>query len=194
MTRSRGRDGTRCGSPYSSATAGGAGSAARRADSNAIMSARSTGAAIRGAWTICNPCAADATPGNLARNGGARKPLPRPHGGPSRRTLPNESNRPILGAVAAGVDLKKGLPHDSQAKIELRLSEVRSRLNEIAGLEGDAFTDEIRPRRIPSKPNIAISKPGISRRSSPRAKTRPAPRPASTMTPRTASAPSFAAR
>ena len=29
-------------------------------------------------------------------------------------------------------------------KIQLRLSEVRSRLNEIAGLEGDAFTDEIR--------------------------------------------------
>ena len=29
-------------------------------------------------------------------------------------------------------------------KIALRLSEVRSRLNEIAGLEGDAFTDEIR--------------------------------------------------
>ena len=29
-------------------------------------------------------------------------------------------------------------------KIELRLSEVRSRLNEIAGLEGDAFSDEIR--------------------------------------------------
>ena len=29
-------------------------------------------------------------------------------------------------------------------KIELRLSEVRQRLNEISGLEGDAFTDEIR--------------------------------------------------
>ncbi len=29
-------------------------------------------------------------------------------------------------------------------KLTLRLSEVRSRLNEIAGLEGDAFTDEIR--------------------------------------------------
>ena len=29
-------------------------------------------------------------------------------------------------------------------KIELRMSEVRSRLSEIAGLEGDAFTDEIR--------------------------------------------------
>ena len=29
-------------------------------------------------------------------------------------------------------------------KITLRLSEVRSRLNEIAGLEGDGFTDEIR--------------------------------------------------
>ena len=29
-------------------------------------------------------------------------------------------------------------------KIELRLSEVRTRLNEIAGLEGDDFTDEIR--------------------------------------------------
>ena len=29
-------------------------------------------------------------------------------------------------------------------KIELRLSEVRSRLNEIAGVEGEAFTDEIR--------------------------------------------------
>ena len=29
-------------------------------------------------------------------------------------------------------------------KIELRLSEVRTRLNEISGLEGDAFTDEIR--------------------------------------------------
>ena len=29
-------------------------------------------------------------------------------------------------------------------KIALRLSEVRTRLNEIAGLEGDAFTDEIR--------------------------------------------------
>lgn len=29
-------------------------------------------------------------------------------------------------------------------KIALRLSEVRSRLNEIAGIEGDAFTDEIR--------------------------------------------------
>ena len=29
-------------------------------------------------------------------------------------------------------------------KIELRLSEVRTRLNDIAGLEGDAFTDEIR--------------------------------------------------
>ena len=29
-------------------------------------------------------------------------------------------------------------------KIEIRLSEVRQRLNEIAGLEGDAFTDEVR--------------------------------------------------
>ena len=29
-------------------------------------------------------------------------------------------------------------------KIRLRLSQVRQRLNEIAGLEGDAFTDEIR--------------------------------------------------
>ena len=29
-------------------------------------------------------------------------------------------------------------------KIQLRLSQVRSRLNEISGLEGDAFTDEIR--------------------------------------------------
>ena len=29
-------------------------------------------------------------------------------------------------------------------KITLRLSEVRSRLNEVAGLEGDALTDEIR--------------------------------------------------
>ena len=32
----------------------------------------------------------------------------------------------------------------ARQRIELRLSEVRSRLNEIAGLEGDAFTDEIR--------------------------------------------------
>lgn len=32
----------------------------------------------------------------------------------------------------------------NKQKIELRLSEVRSRLNEISGLEGDAFTDEIR--------------------------------------------------
>ena len=29
-------------------------------------------------------------------------------------------------------------------KIQLRLSQVRKRLNEIAGLEGDDFTDEIR--------------------------------------------------
>ena len=29
-------------------------------------------------------------------------------------------------------------------KIQLRLSQVRKRLNEISGLEGDAFTDEIR--------------------------------------------------
>ena len=29
-------------------------------------------------------------------------------------------------------------------KIRLRLSQVRQRLNEISGLEGDAFTDEIR--------------------------------------------------
>ncbi len=32
----------------------------------------------------------------------------------------------------------------SRQKIALRLSEVRSRLNEISGLEGDAFTDEVR--------------------------------------------------
>ena len=32
----------------------------------------------------------------------------------------------------------------SAQRIRLRLSEVRSRLNEISGLEGDAFTDEIR--------------------------------------------------
>ena len=32
----------------------------------------------------------------------------------------------------------------SRQKIALRLSEVRSRLNEISGLEGDAFSDEIR--------------------------------------------------
>ena len=32
----------------------------------------------------------------------------------------------------------------TKQKIELRLSTVRSRLNEIAGLEGEAFTDEIR--------------------------------------------------
>ena len=32
----------------------------------------------------------------------------------------------------------------NKQKIELRLSEVRSRLNEIAGFEGEAFTDEIR--------------------------------------------------
>ena len=29
-------------------------------------------------------------------------------------------------------------------RIELRLSEVRSRLNEISGLEGDAFTSEVK--------------------------------------------------
>ena len=29
-------------------------------------------------------------------------------------------------------------------KILLRMSQVRTRLNEISGLEGDAFTDEIR--------------------------------------------------
>lgn len=29
-------------------------------------------------------------------------------------------------------------------KIRLRLSQVRQRLNEISGLEGDAYTDEIR--------------------------------------------------
>ncbi len=29
-------------------------------------------------------------------------------------------------------------------KLRLRLSQVRQRLNEISGLEGDAFTDEIR--------------------------------------------------
>ena len=29
-------------------------------------------------------------------------------------------------------------------KVALRLSEVRSRLNDIAALDGDAFTDEIR--------------------------------------------------
>ena len=32
----------------------------------------------------------------------------------------------------------------AKQKIEIRLSEVRSRLNEVAGIEGDAFTDEIR--------------------------------------------------
>ena len=32
----------------------------------------------------------------------------------------------------------------TRQKIELRLSEVRSRLNEIAGLEGDGRTEEIR--------------------------------------------------
>ena len=32
----------------------------------------------------------------------------------------------------------------NKQKIELRLSEVRSRLNEISGIEGEAFTDEIR--------------------------------------------------
>ncbi len=32
----------------------------------------------------------------------------------------------------------------NRQRIELRLSEVRQRLNEISGLEGDAFTDEIR--------------------------------------------------
>ena len=32
----------------------------------------------------------------------------------------------------------------NKQKIEIRLSEVRSRLNEIAGIEGEAFTDEIR--------------------------------------------------
>ena len=32
----------------------------------------------------------------------------------------------------------------AKQKIELRLSQVRERLNEISGLEGDAFTDEIR--------------------------------------------------
>ena len=29
-------------------------------------------------------------------------------------------------------------------RIELRMSEVRQRLNEIADLEGDSFTDEVR--------------------------------------------------
>ena len=32
----------------------------------------------------------------------------------------------------------------NKQKIELRLSEVRTRLNEISGLEGDALTDEVR--------------------------------------------------
>ena len=32
----------------------------------------------------------------------------------------------------------------NKQKVELRLSKVRSRLNELAGLEGDAFTDEVR--------------------------------------------------
>ena len=32
----------------------------------------------------------------------------------------------------------------NKQKIELRLSKVRSRLNEIAGMDGDAFTDEVR--------------------------------------------------
>ena len=29
-------------------------------------------------------------------------------------------------------------------RLSVRLSEIRQRLNEVAGLEGDAFTDEIR--------------------------------------------------
>ena len=29
-------------------------------------------------------------------------------------------------------------------KLEIRMSEVRQRLNEVAGLEGDAFTDDVR--------------------------------------------------
>ena len=32
----------------------------------------------------------------------------------------------------------------NKQKLELRLSEIRTRLNEISGLEGEAFTDEIR--------------------------------------------------
>ena len=55
-------------------------------------------------------------------------------------------------------------------KIAIRLSEVRERLNEIAGLEGDEFTDEVR----------ASLSPATERRSRPKAKTRRQPRPANT--------------
>ena len=43
----------------------------------------------------------------------------------------------------------------TRQKIELRLSEVRSRLNEIAGLEGDGRTEESGPSRQPSRPSSA---------------------------------------
>ena len=42
------------------------------------------------------------------------------------------------------VHIDKDFLMTPRQKIELRLSEVRTRLNEIAGLEGDAFNDEIR--------------------------------------------------
>ena len=55
-------------------------------------------------------------------------------------------------------------------KIRLRLSEVRQRLNEISGLEGDAFTDEIRAEAETLQNEYADLETGTEPRSS--AKTR----------------------
>ena len=44
--------------------------------------------------------------------------------------------------MGGGVDRLRRMT--TKQKIELRLSKVRSRLNEIAGLEGDAFTPEVK--------------------------------------------------
>ena len=46
----------------------------------------------------------------------------------------------------------------AKQKIELRLSQVRERLNEISGLEGDAFTDE-NPHRGGNPPD-RVRRPG----------------------------------
>ena len=56
-----------------------------------------------------------------------------------------ERRRTIDPAVRGLAQRTRGVENmTAKQKIELRLSQVRERLNEISGLEGDAFTDEIR--------------------------------------------------
>ena len=135
------------------------------AGSNAITWYRSARAARPSTWTTCKPSAAGATSTNRRRSPESRT-RPAMPGAPwwrnCRADLRDFPQSQVLDRrfdFSGGARILSACPLPDRCaamttaqKLAIRLSEIRQRLNEIAGLEGDAVTDEIRAEAPPPPP------------------------------------------